>query len=144
MPNHEKKKLKSDFEQAVAGDAYYTIFSVEEAPDAPGKWDVLFCISGSKDDMEALSPLCPSDVRYLLHRAYAFAKDKPEYLGEEARNLHVARVDSKARAERLASELVYILRDAGVAPMTEDEGKYMPMAPETSRPDIFKPKPPRS
>jgi hypothetical protein len=144
MPDHPKKKLKSDFEQAVAGDAYYSIFSIEPAPDEAGKWDVLFFISGSKDDVDALSPLAPADVRHLINCAYAFAKDKPEYLGEEQKNLHVARVDSKARAERLGSELVYILQDAGVMPMAEDEGKFVPMAPETSRPDIFKPKPPRS
>ena len=143
MPHHPKKKLKSDFEQAVAGDAYYSIFSIEPAPDADGKWDVLFFVSGSKDDVSALSPLTQSDIRRLLHQYYAFAKDKPQYEGEEQRNLHVARVDSRERAERLASELVYILQDAGVSPMREEEGRYVPMAPETSRPDLFHPKPPR-
>ncbi|MEZ0223427.1 MAG: hypothetical protein ACAH83_02650 [Alphaproteobacteria bacterium] len=141
MPHHPKKRLRSGFEQAVAGSAYYCIFSVEPSPDeeAPGKWDVMFYISGSKDDVKALSPLSSTDVRRLLHLYYAFAADKPEYLGEESKNLHVARVDSKARAERLASELVYILQDAGLDPMKEDEGLYQPMAPESSRPKWDKP-----
>ena len=139
MPHHPKKKLKSDFEQAVAGDAYYSIFSVEPAPEAPGKWDVLFFVSGSPDDVSALSPLTGADIKRLMNQYYAFAKDKPEYEGEEQRNLHVARVDSRARAERLASELTYILQDAGLSPMREDEGRYTPLAPESSRPEIFKP-----
>jgi hypothetical protein len=142
MSRHPKKKLKSDFDQAVAGDAYYSIFSVEPAPDAPGKWDVLFFVSGSKDDAGALSPLSEKDIRRLLHLYYAFAADRPEYQGEEAKNLHVARVDSKARAERLACELVYIMQDAGLAPMKEEKGQYQPMAPETSRPRFHKPPPP--
>jgi hypothetical protein len=140
---HHKGKLKSEYEQAVAGSAYYSIGGVEPAPDEDGKWDVLFFVSGSKDDVAAFSPLAASDIRRLLHMYYAFAADKPEYLGEESRNLHVVRVDSKARAERLASELVYILQDAGLDPMKVDEGKYQPMAPETSRPDLFKPRRPK-
>lgn len=143
MPHHPKKKLKTEFEQAVAGDAYYSIFSVEPAPDAPGKWDVLFFVSGSPDDVGAPSPLTSADIRRLMTQYYAFAKDRPEYGGEEQKNLHVARVDSRERAERLASELVYIMQDAGLSPMREEEGRYIPMAPETSGPDIFKPRPPR-
>lgn len=142
MPHHPKKRLKTEFDQAVAGDAFYSIFSIEPAPDADGKWDVLFFVSGAKNDVNAPSPLSSADIRRLMNQYYAFATDRPEYGGEEQKNLHVARVDSKARAERLASELVYILQDAGLSPMVEEEGKYVPMAPETSRPDIFKPRRP--
>lgn len=142
MLRHPRKKLKNDFDQAVAGDAYYSIFTIAPAADAPGKWDVKFCVSGSKDDPKALSPLDQKDVRRLLHLYYAFASDKPEYRAGDERNAHVARVDSKARAERLACELVYILQDAGLSPMKKDEGKYQPMAPQTSRPRFDRPSPP--
>jgi hypothetical protein len=135
-PQNPKKKLKSDFDQAIAGNAYYAIFDVTPAPEAPGKWDVLFYISGSRDDVSAPSPLGAADVRRLMNLYYAFATDRPTYEGEEDKNLHVARVDSRARAERLASELVYILQDAGLDPMVEEEGKYTPMAPESSRPKL--------
>jgi hypothetical protein len=140
MSNPRNKQM-IDIDQAVAGEAYYAIVTITPAKDAPGKWDVSFCISGSKDDPEAFSPLKENDVRRLLQLYYAFAADKPEYKGEESRNLHVARVDSKARAERLACELVYILRDAGLDPMREDKGVYQPMAPEAPLPRF--PKPPR-
>ena len=142
MPRHTpRKKMKSDFDQATAGDAFYFIVGVEPAKDAPGKWDVSFFISGSKDDPTAFSPLMPDDIRRIMKLYYAFAADKPSYEGQPARNLHVARVDSKARAERLACELVYIFQDAGLDPMKDDEGVYQPLAPETLYPKF--PKPPR-
>jgi hypothetical protein len=144
MPHHPKKKLKSDFDQAIAGTAYYSIFSIEPAPEdeAPGKWDVLFFVSGAKDDVGATSPLTTKELHRLMNTYYAFCSDRPEFEGELSKNLHLGRVDSKERAERLACELVFIFKDAGFEPMKEQSGAYMPMAPETSRPDL-PPRPPK-
>ncbi|MDE1153505.1 MAG: hypothetical protein PW788_13295 [Micavibrio sp.] len=138
MP-HDKPKSKNaaQFEQAVAGSAYYSIFSIEPAPDdvSPGKWEVLFYVSGSKDDVDVTSPLKTAELHRLLKSYYiGTGKEKPLIEGELSKNLHLARVDTKERAERLASELVYIFRDAGLEPMKAEAGAYQPMAPETSRP----------
>ena len=142
MPQDKpKSKNAAQFDQAVAGTAYYSIFSIEQAPDdtAPGKWEVLFFVSGSKDDVDVTSPLKTAELHRLLKSYYAgTGKEKPEFEGELSKNLHLARVATKERAERLASELVYIFKDAGLEPMKEEVGKYQPMAPDTSRP---KPKP---
>lgn len=142
MPNHDKK-LKSDFDQAVAGTAYYSIFTIEPAPDEPGKWDVLFFVSGAKDDVEVTSPLSARELHRLLNTYYAFAADRPQFEGELSRNLHMGRVDSKERAERLACELVYIFKDAGMEPMKDERSVFVPMAPETSRPLLPPPRKPK-
>lgn len=147
MPhNKPKSKTAAQFDQAVAGSAYYSIFSIEQAPDdvSPGKWEVLFFVSGSKDDAHAPSPLKPAELHRLLRSYYAgLGKEKPEFEGELSKNLHLARVATKERAERLASELVYIFKDAGLEPMKEEVGKYQPMAPDSSRPKPkFKPRKP--
>lgn len=134
-------KLKSQFDQAVAGTAYYSIFSIEQAPDdtAPGKWEVLFFVSGSKDDANAQSPLSPAELHKLLNSYYArHGKDKPEFEGELSKNLHLGRVDTKERATALAAELVFIFEDAGFCAMKEQLEKFQPMSPDNSRP---KPKP---
>ena len=136
-----KNKPRSQFDQAVAGTAYYSIYSIEEAPDdvASGKWEVLFFVSGSKDDVDVTSPLSASELHRLLNSYYArHDKNRPEFEGELSKNLHLGRVATKERAEHLASELVYIFEDAGLMPMKEQVGAYQPMSPETSRP---KPKP---
>lgn len=141
---HEKPKSKpkSQFDQAVATNAYYSIFSIEQAPDdvSPGKWEVLFFVSGAKDDVDVTSPLSTSELHRLLNSHYArHDKDRPEFEGELSKNLHLGRVATKERAQRLASELVFIFQDAGLQPMAEQTaGVWQPMAPETSRP---KPRP---
>lgn len=136
---HDKPRNKAaaQFEQAVTGSAYYSIFAVEQAPDdvSAGKWEVLFFVSGSKDDAQAPSPLKPAELHRLLRSYYAgHGKDKPEFEGELSKNLHLARVATKERAERLASELVYIFKDAGLEPMKDELGAYQPLAPQTSHP----------
>ena len=136
------RKLKTAHDQALAGNAYYSVFSIEEAPDAPGKWDVLFFVSGSKTDVDAPCPLSDRAVKNLLKLYYAFTPDRPEISCGEGKNLHLLRCDSKERAERAAAELVYILHDAGVDPMTEQLSKFVPMAPETSKPKFEPPKNP--
>jgi len=135
------KKTKSAFDQAVAGRAYYSIYAIEKSPDdtTPGKWEVLFFVSGSKDDVDVTSPLKTSELHRLLDSYYKrHGRNKPEFEGELSKNLHLGRVDTKERAEQLASELVFIFKDAGFEPMKEDTGKFQPMSPETSRP---KPRP---
>lgn len=133
----KKPKAKSAFEQAVAGRAYYSIMSVEQAPDdtSPGKWEVLFFVSGSKNDVDVTSPYSTAELHKMLRAYYALhGKGRPEFEGELSKNLHLGRVDTKERAEQLASELVYIFKDAGFEPMKEDTGKFQPMSPENSRP----------
>ena len=141
-----KAKPKSQFDQAVAGNAYYSIFSIEQAPDdvSPGKWEVLFFVSGAKDDVDVTSPLSTSELHRLLNSYYArHDKERPEFEGELSKNLHLGRVATKERAERLANEISYILQDAGLQPMTEQTIKATPMAPETSRPKPkFRPRTP--
>lgn len=142
-PKKDPKKAgaKSQFDQAVAGRAYYSIFSIEPSPDdvSPGKWEVLFFVSGSKDDVGTTSPYSPSELHKLINSYYArHGKTRPEFEGELSKNLHLGRVDSRERAEKLASELVFIFKDAGFEAMKEDTGKFQPMSPENSRP---KPRP---
>lgn len=139
LPN---RKLKTSHDQAVAGSAYYTIASIEAAPDAPGKYDVVFFVSGSKTDVDAPCPLSDRAIKHLLRLYYAFSPDRPEISCGEGKNMHVLRCDSKERAERAASELVYIFHDAGVDVMKIDEKKFVPMAPETSKPRFEPPKNP--
>lgn len=137
----KKNKSRSDFEQAVAGRAYYSIYSIEPAPDdvSPGKWEVLFFVSGSKDDVDVTSPYSASELHKMIDSYYKrHGRNRPEFEGELSKNLHLGRVDTKARAEQLASELVFIFKDAGFEPMKEDTGKFQPMSPENSRP---KPRP---
>jgi hypothetical protein len=136
------RKLKTAHDQALAGSAYYTVFSIEKSQDEPGKWDVLFFVSGSKTDVDAPCPLSDRAIKNLLQLSYAFTPDRPEISCGEGKNLHMLRCDSKERAERAASELVYILQDAGVDPMKIDERKFVPMAPETSKPRFDPPKNP--
>ena len=134
-------KLKSQFDQAVAGTAYYSIFSIEQAPDdtAPGKWEVLFFVSGSKNDVDAASPLSTSELHKLLNSYYArHGKDKPEFEGELSKNLHLGRVDTKERAQSLAAERVFSFEDTGMHAMKDQLEKFQPMSPDNSRP---KPKP---
>ncbi|HYD17924.1 MAG TPA: hypothetical protein VEF76_05560 [Patescibacteria group bacterium] len=141
----KQSKAKGQFDQAVAGEAYYSIFSIEPAPDdtAPGKWEVLFFVSGSKDDVGAPSPLSTAELHRILNRYYAkHGRERPEFEGELSKNMHLGRVATKERAERLAAELTYIFEDAGLSPMKEQLGKFQPMSPETSRP-MPKPKLPK-
>ncbi len=139
MPQNKpaKDKAKSQFQQAVAGRAYYSIFAVEQAPDdtARGKWEVLFFVSGSKDDVDVTSPLKAAELHRMLNSYYArHGRTRPEFEGELSKNMHLGRVDTKERAEQLASELVFIFKDAGFEAMKEDTGKFQPMSPDSSRP----------
>lgn len=130
---------KGGLSQAIAKVAakknYYWIFGIEEeTPDfytAPEHryrpFVVNFGVSNDPHDLDGhnnRSRLAPGALEDLLTGYYRDAANPPRFELDVSKNWHTARTTTREAAEQLASEIVYILRNAGMEPMSEEKGVY--------------------
>ncbi|MBI1216333.1 MAG: hypothetical protein GC185_11035 [Alphaproteobacteria bacterium] len=130
--------------QARAGKAYYSLFSLSPAEDPQdakdGKWELRFFVSGKPDDVDAVSPLSNPALHRLLHRHFSTdGKDRPQFESSQGSNMHIARVDSKERAEELAHELMELFEASGISPMVEELQLYKPPGAQKPTPMAVQP-----
>lgn len=150
-----KKGDLSEVLNRVAGKRnYYWIFGVDyEQPDATTApehvkrpWVVNFGVSTDRSDLDAKydgrNKLADKDLHDLLSHYYKDAANPPRFELEVSKNWHTARAATKQEAEQLASEITYILRNAGIQPMDSDEAKFPAIIPGTNSVVAFTP--PRS
>lgn len=104
--------------------SYYMIMSVDESPDSG--YDVLFGISDERNELDTTRSLSDQKIGEILTQGFG----RQITVGEEYKNAFALNAPTKAAAERLASEIVYVLQQAGLEPMEGGEAnKYPPKAP---------------
>lgn len=145
------KGLKDDHRRAAAKKNYYWIFGVEQdasdeyAPEEykANPWVVSFGVSTDRSDLDdhydKKNHMAVRELKQLLEAPFAAEANPPLFEYELSKNWHSARVPTKERAEQLAAEITYIFRNAGIEPMSEDEGKYQARMPGSGLPVAFTP-----